>query len=146
MPTIAELHRVAHRARNPQWQSELNCGPINTELRDAINDVYDPIADLAVGEFTRKPEHPFGAEHAFVYIPREHVAENTPVILDGALDQFSVEAHDAGRVPIGLYPEAEFPRVALIARNDQYTPAPFTGLWSRFKIHDREGPNDNGYT
>lgn len=142
MPPIHAIHTVAYRSRKPTWDSHLNCGAINTHLRDALNDTFGPIADLAIGEFTQTPSRPVGAEHAWVYIPRDHVDENTPIIVDGALDQFRTANHDNGYVHVSLGPHEAFPpRVTVVAENNTHNTAFTTDLFDHYREHEREGPN-----
>lgn len=143
MPSLSSLHRVAYQARSPDWQSHLNCGSINSEIRRELNETFGDIASIAIGEFARAPRRRFGAEHAWVIIPATHTAENVPVIIDGSLDQFCIEKYENGYVPIGLRPVEEFPsRVAVIAQNDTYNTRITTGLYDHFIEKQRYGPGE----
>lgn len=144
MPTIPEIHRVAYQSRNPDWQSHLNCGAINTELRDALNDAFGLIADLSIGELLSKPRHVHGAEHAWVYIPSEYVAEDVDVIIDGALDQFCIEAYEDGRVSVNLGPREAFPNRVTLTTSHSKQNTDFTdGLFDHYRERERQGPLQN---
>lgn len=143
MPTIADLHRVAFHARDPSVQSHLNCGAVSTTIRDALNETFGPIADVAIGKVTESPSSrlTWGEEHAFVFVPVTYVAEGTNVILDGTLDQFRISLYEDGYVDVWFLPEEEFPpRVSVLTANGTATPSALQGLYEQFWIEKREGP------
>lgn len=140
MPSIAAIHQVAHRARDPTWESQLNCGAINSTLRDTLNEEFGQIADLVTGEVAAKPRRRFGAEHAWVRVDAEHVAEGTPLIVDGALDQFAIGPYERGETTVALMPVEDFPHISVIARHDQYNHPVLEGLYDHFLPQQNYGP------
>lgn len=143
IPTIADLHRVAYRARDPSVQSHLNCGSVSDTIRSVLNETFGPIADIGIGTVTKSPtaRRGWGAEHAFVHVPAKHVTEDVGVILDGTLDQFSISQWEHGYVPIGLLPAENFPpRVSVLTRTGIGTPDAVTGLYDHFFVDEWQHP------
>jgi len=119
---LSELHEVSWRARNPSWQSHLNCGAVSAELREEIHDHTGGTVEAQVveGKVSRKPRARWGAEHAWVEVPESDVeGAHSRVIIDGTLDQFCEENKEEGIVDISLGPRARFDRVEVLQRGDE---------------------------
>lgn len=115
-PTLADVRRVAEANRGPA-QSYLNCGYINRHLRDALERELDIDVEFVAGSVGKA--RGYREEHGFVRIPKDEVSDApSAVIVDGALDQFCVEHHDAGRFGLHFGPKEELPRIAVLTRRD----------------------------
>ena len=122
MITLGELQDIARRARDPSWQSYMNCRPINEALREAIRDKTECGVDATVveGKVAKSPRARWGEEHAWVSIPASDVeGTSRRVIVDGALDQFCEENKEDGIVGIAVGPRSRFDSVEVLTHRDE---------------------------
>lgn len=115
-PTLADIRRVAETNRGSA-PSYLNCGGINRNLRDALQDKLDIDAEFISGSVGKA--RGIREEHGYVHVPQAEVTDaDSDVIIDGAVDQFCLSNCDEGRVDIQLGPKEDLPRVAVLTSRD----------------------------
>lgn len=118
--SLAELKQVAQRARNPEWESHLNCGPINRGIASAFDKegIECYVEEGMIAPIERRG---IGPEHAYVVVPPEAVSESSSdVIVDGALSQFCEENKKEGLVSVAIAPRNEFDSVEVLTRSDDW--------------------------
>lgn len=121
MVTLSEIEQVAREA-HPGLTSYLNCGAINPEIRDALEEELDVAAEFIVGSISKpRTRRVHGEEHAFVKVPAEEVEDaRTDVIVDGALDQFNASNYEERGFFISLGPKDDIPNPAVLTGDDGY--------------------------
>lgn len=101
MASLGDIRPLATEGR-AGLDSVMNCGMINEQIRLALTQDLGIEAQLVQG--TIKGIHGGEAQHMYLRIPAGELDDvDVPVIVDGALDQFTDENLKAGRVNASLY-------------------------------------------
>lgn len=115
-----ELIRSLAIGSKPDIQDYLNCGYINKQIRDVLDEELNADVDFVIGGIWQSRAK--REEHAFVRI-RNHSVEsvNKPIIVDGSIKQFCYLNEDDLWVVLG--PKETLPEVAVLTgkeNNDWY--------------------------
>lgn len=113
---ISTVREIASSAR-PNLDSYRNCGAINAQIYEALQD-NDIECDYVEGRLTRYELRGEGPEHAFIVVTDSRVTNSSPIIVDGAIQQFSRERREAGEVFFSLGSKEDIPLVAVLNSND----------------------------
>ena len=116
MVTVDRLQTLSQAAR-PRIEACLNSDFINRNIATRLRESHDIPAELVVGSLCQSPGR--REAHTFIRVPAAVVPEVTePVIIDGAIEQFSDSRHGEVRVVLG--PRRDLPRVAVLTAGDEY--------------------------
>lgn len=123
MPTVADVRSVLSREKpHARMDSVMNCSRINSMLALALSQELGIQAPVVKGHVS-SPSHNGSANHAYIRIPETELSDtSSPVIVDGALDQFTPENYDRDRVEASLGPRAHDFDTTVIAKpgDDEY--------------------------
>lgn len=119
MVQVHKIREIAEGSR-PDLDSHLNCGGINHAIADSIETQLGIQASVEHGAIS--PRRAYGEEHAFVVLPMTNVegVSRGPLIVDGALDQFSEENKSAGLVSVSIAPAESFRDVEVLSPADSW--------------------------
>lgn len=113
---VSGIKSIARSAR-PQLESHLNCRPINQAICEALQEAGVE-CEVVDGHVTRYELRGEGPAHSFVIVTDEAVT--TPLIVDGALDQFCEENREKGFVTFSLGSKTEIPEIVVTTRGEDY--------------------------
>lgn len=111
------LETIAQDAR-PNLDSYRNCGAINTAIYERLQEEGIE-CQYVEGNLTRYSLRGEGPEHAFVVLTDSRLDSPTPIIVDGAIQQFCTERKEKGEVFFTLGDKSDLPTVAVVGPNDE---------------------------
>lgn len=116
--TLSDIQTIAEKAR-PELKSFLNCNPINPIIKEQLEQNGFSVEKIS-GTFSTRRSHIGGESHMFLKVSPENIQEiHSPVIVDGAIQQFCTENYEEGRVfeEVGL--KEDIPEVAILTKDNK---------------------------
>lgn len=118
MVSKEQIQNIAADARPENVQTHLNCRPINEQIQKALaQEGFE--CEVVDGRMTRYELRGEGPEHSFILVTDDSIEGDSPVIVDGAIEQFCRENKSKGYVFFSLGKREDLPSIAVVANGDE---------------------------